>query len=374
MTLGIQVKIGGDTKELGSALDEAGGKVGGFGVNIGGGALKVAALAGAVGIAANVVADLTSAAAEDEAQQLRLSQAIAQATGSTADHTAEVEAAIAAGQDKAFTDSQTRDALQSLVTSTGDLTAATGMLTGAQDIARLANVDLATAADAVAKANEGQDGPLRKLIPGLEKGATAADTLALATAKAAGQADVYASSAEGMQAKGADAFGELGETIGSVFLPVIKEILPAILPVIKALGTIITALLPVLNPLLKLTAFLLAGLAANIAVVAQGLATVIKWITDAIGWIGRLVDSIGPLKGIGDFIGGITGGGRSSSGRSLTGRGRGARAGGSGGGAVTVNVYATGDTLATEAAVMRALRRETRLNGSVGPSWAPLGT
>ena len=107
----------------------------------------------------------------------------------------------------------------SLVTATGDVTLATADLSAAQDIARFANIEyLATAADAVAKAHAGQDGALRKLMPGLEKGATAADTLAAATAGAASQADKYADSAPALPERGADAFSEVGETIETVFL------------------------------------------------------------------------------------------------------------------------------------------------------------
>ena len=156
---------------------------------------------------------------------------------------------------RAFSDDQTREALMSLVTATGDVTLATADLSAAQDIARFANVDLATAADAVAKAHAGQDGALRKLMPGLEKGATAADTLAAATAGAAGQADKYADSAQGLQERGADAFSEVGvQSDQLVVLPVIKELLPVIIPLLKSLGELVTAVLPLLTPILKLVA------------------------------------------------------------------------------------------------------------------------
>ena len=59
---------------------------------------------------------------------------------------------------------------KSLVTATGDVTRRPSSSTGAQDIARFAGVDLATAADAVAKAEAGQDGALRKLMPGTREG------------------------------------------------------------------------------------------------------------------------------------------------------------------------------------------------------------
>ena len=121
-------------------------------------------------------------------------------------------------------------------------------------MARFANVDLAVAADAVAKANAGQATALAKLLPGLDKGATATETIANAQKLAAGQADLYANSTEGMAARNADALGELGETIGQAVLPILDALLPALIPIIQALGNLVTAVLPVLIPLIKLLA------------------------------------------------------------------------------------------------------------------------
>lgn len=356
--LGLTVEIRGDGKDLDSELDKSGGSVKGFGATIGGSALKLAAFAGGVGIAANLIADMTTAAADDAAEQARLTSAIAAAGAATADSNAIVDEAIAKGQDRAFTDSQTRDALQSLVTSTGDLTTATGLLSSAQDIARFANVDLATAADAVAKANAGQDGALRKLLPGLAKGATATDTLANATKAASGQADAYADSAAGMQARAGDAFSELTETIGSVFLPVLEEILPALIPVLKAFGTLITSLLPVLLPLLKLAASGLGIVARALSTVVGWLVKLIDWLGNAIGAIGRFLDSINPLKGISlpslPFLS------SSAAGTGASTRGRSSRSSGGAVGGITINVQ--GDPAVIEAAVVRALRSYGRRN------------
>lgn len=369
MVLGILVEIVGDatklTKELGATKSE----LGGLGGGLGGTALKLGAVAGAAGIAAVALSGMVNAATEDQAQQVKLATAIDAATGSRADHTAEVDKAIAAGQELAFTDSQTRDALMSLVTSTGDLTAATGLLGTAQDVARFAGVDLATAADAVAKANEGQDGALRKMLPGLEQGATATDTLANAQKLAAGQAAAYGATTEASQAKAADAMSELGETIGSALLPALDAILPALTPMIKSLGSLVTAILPLLIPLLKL-------LGVVLGIVAQALTTVVGWLTQLVKWlqagiqfVGDLLSKIGPLRDLGNIVGGIVGGLSSSavaSGPAL--RGATPQSSGSSGG-VTINITATGDSLATEAAVTRALRRVTRLNAGA-PSWA----
>lgn len=369
MSLKLVVEILGEASGLAKATDSAKGDIGGLGSAIGGSAVKVAALAGVAGIAAAGIIAMTDAAAADRTEQQKLEQAVAAAGAATETSTAQIEAAIAAGQDRAFTDSQTRDALQSLVTATGDVTAATGLLSGAQDIARLAGVDLATAADAVAKAQAGQAGPLQKLIPGLEKGATAADTLAAATAAAAGQADIYANSADGMKERGADAFSELGETIGSAFLPVLDALLPALLPIIKAIGTLVSALLPILTPLLRVVATVLGIVASALAVVVGWLAKLVTWLTDAIGKIGRFLDTINPLKNISlPSLPFLSSAGAPVSSAAAAQRGLAASSTAAGGAAPVIQIYTTGDGIEAEQAVVRALRRVTRLNGGVVPA------
>jgi hypothetical protein len=369
MPLGLTVPIKGDASDLDKTLKKASGGVLGFGGDMAGMATKILPVAAAAGVAAVALSEMTNAAAEDQAQQAKLTAAIAAATGSTADYTAEVDAAIAAGQDRAFTDDQTRDALMSLVTATGDVTTATGLLSTAQDIARFAGVDLATAADAVAKAQAGQDTQLARMLPGLEKGATATDTLANAQALAAGQAEAFGNSTAGAQAKAGDAMSELGETIGSALLPALDAILPAITPMIRSLGELVSAILPLIIPLLKL-------LGAALGIVAQAITIVVRWLTQLVDWLRKGIDlvasllsKIGPLRDLGNLVGGIVGG-LSSSAVAAGPQLRGATPQSSGGtGSVVINITATGDSLATEQAVARALRRVARLNAG-GPSWA----
>jgi phage-related protein len=358
MTVGLVVEIIGDASKLASELDKTEGKVGGLGSKIGGSGVKIAAFAGVVGVAAVGMLALADAAAADRDEAAKLETVIKAAGAAHGDYAVQVEAAIAAGQEKAFTDSQTRAALESLVVATGDVTAATGLLGTAQDVARFAGVDLATAADAVAKAQAGSDGALRKLMPGLAKGATAMDTLALATDTAAGSADTYATSSQGMKDKGADAFSELGETIGSVFLPILDELMPAILPILKAFGELVKALLPALVPLVKLLAKAL-GIAADVLkTVVTWLSKLVGWLGDAIGAVGHFLDSINPFRNISlpslPFLS------SAASVASAAPAGR-ARAGGSSGvGGVTVNV--SGDPAVIQAAIVRALRTYDRRN------------
>jgi len=329
--LEIVARFTADTADLEQGAEKAKGAIGG----IGPGALVAgAAVVAGVGIAVTAIAEMTQAAAADRDEQAKLEAAITAAGAATATSTDQVNAAIAASQARAFTDSETRDALQSLVTATGDVTKSTELLSTAQDIARFAGVDLATAADAVAKAQAGNAGALAKLIPGLDKGTNATETLANAQKMAAGQAELFASSTEGQMAIASDSFSELGETIGGAFLPILDELVPAIVPVIEILGELIKAVMPPLIAIIKVAVeaikiilgvlkqfFDIAGQVASavsakltpvlnalgpvldavgkaIGGVVDWIKSLLDWIGNAIGAVGRFLDSLNPLKGI----------------------------------------------------------------------------
>ena len=108
----VLVRLLGDASSLNSALDNGGKSVSAFGKSIDiGGAAKLAGMATVAGTVAIAISEVTSQAAEDEAQQGRLTAAIQAAGAATGDYTGQVNAAIEAGQSRAFTDTQTRDAL-----------------------------------------------------------------------------------------------------------------------------------------------------------------------------------------------------------------------------------------------------------------------
>jgi hypothetical protein len=329
--LEIVARFTADTADLVAGSEKAKGALGGISVESL--AMGGAVVAGA-GVAIAAIAGMTQAAAEDRDEQAKLEQAITAAGAATATSTDQVNAAIAASQARAFTDSETRDALQSLVTATGDVTSATALLSTAQDVARFAGVDLATASDAVAKAQAGNAGALAKLIPGLDKGTSATETLANAQKLAAGQAELFASSTEGQMQIANDSFSELGETVGSAFLPILDELVPAIIPIIQLLGELVTAVMPPLiaiikiaveaikiiigvlkqwldfvfsvygaigqklTPVLNALGPVLDGVGKAIGGVVDWIQSLLKWIGDAIGAVGRFLDSLNPLKGI----------------------------------------------------------------------------
>lgn len=351
--VGLVVGITGDTSGLQQSLGQAGKDVKGFGGISLSTAAKVTVVGGAVVLAAEALWSLGKAADADRTEQAKLIKVFEQAGAATGDYTAKIDAAILAGQNKAFSDSESRAALEALVTATGDAGAAATLHAQAMDIARFAGVSLEQAANAIAKAHAGQDGALRKLVPGLAKGAKATDTIALASKRAAGQADIFANSSEGGAARAADAMGELGETVGELVLPIMDALIPIIIGIIRAITPLIKAALPPLVALLK-------NAAKGFEIVGNAISTVVGWVSGLIGWfqrairwVGEMIDALAALNPFGGLISAITGG---------PGGGYvGATGGPVGGMSPVFHIY--GDPAATEAAVVRALNGYARRNG-----------
>lgn len=301
----ISVAIVGDAKKLNAALDDASGQVQGFGAKLGGlgGAAAALGAAGAVVAVGAAVVDLTKAAAADAAEQARLEAAIAASGAATGDWKAQIDQAISAGQSLAFTDTEIRDAMVPLVGATGDVAEAQGLLATAQDLARLKGIDLATASDAVAKAHAGNETALARMIGVSGQGLSATEVLAEAQARAAGQAETYGSSTEGSMAKMSIMFSEVGETIGSAFLPILEEIIPILMPILASFGKLIKDLLPVLIPLLKLAVIPLKLIASAISAVLDVLGPLIKGLGEAIDVIGDFLGSSDKAKGAAGGVG-----------------------------------------------------------------------
>ena len=349
--VGLVVGVTGDISGLKGAMGDAGKEVKGLGGISAGSALKVAAVGGAITIAAAAAFEMAKAADADRTEQKKLTAAIEAAGAATGNYQVLVDEAIAQGQDKAFSDSETRAGLESLVRATGDVSSATGLLAGAQDIARASGVSLEQASDAIAKAHLGNDGALRKLMPGLAKGATGMDTIANATKAAAGQAQIFAESGEGAAMKTADAMGELGEEIGSALLPVFDALLPALVPIIKQFGILVKALLPILIPLVQALARWFTFFAGVLGKVIGFVIDLVNWISDLLDTIGDALDALSKLNPFGGVIDAVTGGG----GMSLD-------TGGTGGTLnATFNVY--GDPAVIERTVVNTLRDYSRRNG-----------
>lgn len=339
----LNVAITGDTRGLDRALNDAAGSVDGFGGSVLGTVGKVAAVGAAAGVAVGAIAAVTSAAADDAAEQARL-QAAVEATGlSYADQAEAIDAAIASGQQLAFTDTQVRDALVPLIGATGDMTEAQALLATAQDVARLTGMDLEQASRALIKVNEGNADALARYGITVDEGSTSTEALAQIQAQAAGQAQAYGESTAGSLERMQIGLGEVAESVGAAFLPTLEAILPALMPLLETLGELVEALLPALVPLLKLAA-------GAISFVARAVTELLRWLRPLIDAIAQAVEGVGELFDSG--LGGLLPGG-------------GAKGGGATGASSTsVTIY----TGADPASVVRALHTYAGDNGGRMPS------
>ena len=100
-----------------------------------------------------------------------------------------------------------------------------------------------------------------------------------------------------MGKKGGQAFDELTETIGAVFLPIMDEVVPALLPIIELLGELIKGLLPLLKPVIMIAV-------GGIKILIEVLMKVIGFLNDVVGavkgvidWVGKMVDIAANAKG-----------------------------------------------------------------------------
>lgn len=231
LKLSILADVDDLKKKLGTAENEVqgfGGKLEKFGKVAA--AAFAAAAAAAAAYAGKLAIEGVKAAIEDEAAQKRLATALENVTGATNDQIAAVEAQIlkqslATG----VADDQLRPALQRLATSTGDVKKSQDLLSLALDIAAAKGISVETAANALAKAYDGNTGALTRLGVGLS--AAEVKTLGFeGTVKAlsdtfGGAAATQAETFEGRIARLKVTFDETKEAVGTALLPIVDKLL-----------------------------------------------------------------------------------------------------------------------------------------------------
>jgi hypothetical protein len=292
----LTVNVKGDTSSLDEALSGVSGKIDGFAANLANPTTKLGKLADVGVRAAKVTVDLAKDGADAAKSNEQFAQSMEQLGVATGDWVAKTDAAIAAGAKLAFTDTEVQGALVHLTTATGDLDAAIATLPGVMDIARGAQVDLGTAADAAALAINGQDAPLKRMMKGLESGATAMDTLNTAMLNNTMQGDIWASSAEGQAERARIAMSEAGEAIGTKLYEAFGAIRDIMQPVMDALGPFMDAvrellnvIMPALNPLIKIFAEFLSR-------VAYALSQIITWATKVLTFVSDLLAKLQDVR------------------------------------------------------------------------------
>lgn len=297
MPIPLVVSIVGDTKQLGRALDDAGDKATGFGHRFDLGTVaKVAGFAAVATVAVDGLLKLGAAAADDAREAAALELAVTNAGAATGDWTGAIERAIVAGENLAFSDTQIREGLTTLVGATGDMTRATEGLAIAQDIARLKGIDLGTATDAVAKAQDGNATSLAKLLKLSTEGKSATDILAEAQRLAAGQADLYGESQAGAADKAQIKLAELGEKVGTFVTPALEALTDAAIVIIDWLSSIAEEHGPAFQRGLQKVGDAVGAFMRGVAKVGDFLRGFADLIGDAIDNVRGLIDALMDLN------------------------------------------------------------------------------
>ena len=199
----------------------------------------------------------TKAAMADEAAQVELARQLKATTQAT---DAQVKAAedfiTTLSRQTAMADDQLRPALANLVRATGSLELSQKAMAVTADLATAKNIDMETASVAVAKALAGQTAALVKLDPSLkdliDKSSSADEILAALNNTVGGAAEAFANTAEGGAKNFSIAMGELQESIGAVFLPLMTKMIPILNDVANYMAentTVIIALIGVVGTL-----------------------------------------------------------------------------------------------------------------------------
>lgn len=221
----LVVNILGSAKGLNKALKDAGKKTKGFAKGVKVAAAGAAAALGALG--GILITSIQAAIAEEQAQA-KLASSILRVKGSTKATTAAVEKWIDTIKiGSTFSDDELRPALGRLVDSTNNVKRAQSLLKVAMDLSVASGKPLDTVTSALSKAYNGNKTALLKLFPELvkvnDKTKTGRDLID-ALGKKYKTADENASNtaAGGLQDL-QDVFNDLQETIGTQFLPYLKD-------------------------------------------------------------------------------------------------------------------------------------------------------
>lgn len=231
----LEIEILGDAKGVSKAFGDAESASSSFGSKVGkvgkAAGVAFAGVATAVGLAAGAAMKWGQSAADDEAEQALFEKQILLADGSQSVIDAFNEQIAAGMKLKGFTDTELRTAYGQAFAQSQDFATAQSDVALAMDIARTAGVPLEQALDAITKANNGQMRGLKSLLPQygdlIDAAGSSAEALDIVRQNTDGAADTFANTASGEMQRAKIAFGEVTESIGAAFLPVLSAIAPA---------------------------------------------------------------------------------------------------------------------------------------------------
>ena len=191
------------------------------------------ATAAAGALAIKIGKDAVQAAMEDQKSQVLLANALQNTVGANNDAIAASEAFILSLQNQlGVADDELRPALAVLATASGDLAQAQTLLGLSLDVAAGSGKSLSTITSALAKAQNGNFTALQRLFPALDRNAVASGDLVALTQQLAdlygGAAQDNANTFAGQMSILKLRFGEILETIGYRFLPILENLVKII--------------------------------------------------------------------------------------------------------------------------------------------------
>lgn len=219
-----------------SLMDSLGGAIGGLVSPMG---LAV----GAAGALVGFLGESAKAAADEQKNIAKMGAALKSAVPGFTGNTDAIEKLIAKREDLGFSDDDLRDSMATLVTSTHDVSQAQDLQATAMDLARLKGVSLATASEALAKANVGSTKELKALGIAVDDTKDKQQVFTAIQKAAAGQAAAYANTSAGKWETFQHKMGDLMETIGDAVLPVFESLMDfmngTVLPVLGDLANVV---------------------------------------------------------------------------------------------------------------------------------------
>lgn len=232
-------------------------------------AIKSAAVpaAAAFALVGAAAVDFTKAAAEDADQQTELAGALRRTAHASDGAVKSAEDYISSlSTQVAIADDELRPALAKLAGATGSVAKGQQQLALAADIAAQAHVPLATATNALVKADQGRYAGLQKLVPALDAATVKSkDQQAILdeTAKlTAGAATEAAGTFAGQQKALSIEIGETEEAIGKGFLPILQALVPMLKRVADFVAENTTAARALMVVVLAISGAILAANAA----------------------------------------------------------------------------------------------------------------
>lgn len=196
-------------------------------------AVRKAAVPAGIALAAMGVAaiDATKAAAEDAEAQTKLAGTLDRVTNASSGAIAAADDYISSlSQQVGVADDELRPALGKLATATGDLTKAQQLLSTALDISAQTGKPLDAVTTALSKAYAGNEGALKKLLPGIDEGILKSGDFTKVQAELAkltgGAASESANTAAGQFRRFSITLQETKEAIGAALLPILNAFLP----------------------------------------------------------------------------------------------------------------------------------------------------